>query len=157
MKNVSLSIVVFAAIFLSGCATTRIAFEPVLDHGVWKSENRDRVFDGCVGALHTRGYMIRSTDRSSGVISTEWTTFYFGKLEANYRMNFLVSESMPGTTAVSVKFDVNWNDPTGYGHKDTVNRNVNNRISQHLRELFTELERMLGNPVIMRETYLEWR
>lgn len=128
--------------------------QPLINRAVWTSVPRDTVFDSCVKALHLQGYTMQATDStlgvidsSRGIIGTDWCRFREGAVSVKYRFNFLISEDTPGAVTVTVTTTGNWAADSGYtADEQSWNAYVGNRIANSLKDIFSEIEQLIGAP-----------
>ena len=143
-------------------------YKPVLSHGVWEGVSKDKVFDGCVKAMHITGYMILAADDNTGLISTDWTEFRIERMPpfviGRYRLNFLLFESAQNAVTVSVKINADWRfevPAPDYTHDPrfvmAMQEQINNKVSIDIQGLFMEFERLIGTPSSTGHMQISWK
>jgi len=144
-KIIIIGITALMAFFFSACTSKILPYQSIIDHGLWESVDRERVFTKCVNVLHSKGYMIISADSGSGFISADWISFNLENVLAKYRMNFMIPEQDGENVKIYVKVNANWDAETGHSvNRHLTNVKVNNRINEDLRDMFATFERAIG-------------
>jgi len=97
-------------------------------------------------------------DKSLGIIGTDWIRVRDGAVTAKYRFNFLVSEDSPGAVTVSVNTKGNWKADSGYNvDEEWWNAYIGNKIADNIKDVFSEIERLIGPPATTGYTTNAWK
>jgi hypothetical protein len=162
MRKHILTMALAAALTLCVSSCTKVlTYQSIIDHGIWESTDRERVFDKCVKALNESEYMILATDRDTGLVATDWLSLRLENVAAKYKINFVIprrDEDGGGESArIYVKVKADWETLPGYtANKEATNARVNNAISENIRTLFDAIEKEVGKSASIGTSILEW-
>jgi hypothetical protein len=81
--------------FACSCATIKKTVEPVVFQRNYENNSAGEVYNGCITAIQKRNILLRSYDRETKLISTDWISFKKpgSNLKYRYRFDLEISES----------------------------------------------------------------
>ncbi len=138
--------IVFTGLILLivGCGSTQSVYElpPSERIGLVKQTynyTKDEVYGACTNQLSDNGWVITNSDKSSGVISTEWRRVQNGK----YRLksSVLINEITSGKTEVKLNGQAQFNNPFGGWENEPITKKM---AKKDLAVFFTDVNKILG-------------